>query len=82
MIIYYTDGHDVDEDKVTITSHGCHQNMESWAGITCRDVQYIPTDFGGYAASSTVEIFDIIRMIIMSTKIWRQPRFKVDVGAN
>ena len=56
MFIYYTDWHDVDEDVMTIASHGCHRNMDSWAGVICRDAQYIPTDFGGYAASSTVEI--------------------------
>ena len=77
----HADPHNVDEDLTTIPSHGCHRNMDSWAGVICRDAQNIPTDFGGYAASSNMKNWlNIIQIGMMSTKSWWLSRFKVECG--
>ena len=67
MIIYYTDWHDVDEDMTTIPYYGGDWTNTN-AGIAHRHPFADPNSAGVVFASSTVEIFDIIRMGIMSTK--------------
>ena len=69
LIIYYTDSHDVDEDSMTIPVQGAIWTDNIYAGIVCRNIHRSPSDTYYYAASSTVEIFDIIRIFMMSTKI-------------
>ena len=54
---YYTDQHDVDEDKVTTVYQSGHWN--SWneseaAGLMCRDLFDSPTEAWDYVASRLI----------------------------
>ena len=52
MIIYYTDGHEVDEDMMTICTYNGWYNAGSWVGITLRYMVDTPT-----LASSDVALY-------------------------
>ena len=56
LIIYYTDGHNVDEDLRAIPIQGGRWHEEDQAGVTCRNLCDAPTSSWGHVASSTVEI--------------------------
>ena len=71
-IIYYTDWHDVDEDRLTIPVYGCmwlgDRATSDGTGIYRRDM-YDPVDHASYTvASSNMKNSQIIRIRIMSTK--------------
>ena len=45
LIIYYTDYHDVDEDKVSIASHSGHWDRNERVGMMFRNVQDSPNRY-------------------------------------
>ena len=69
MFIYYTDSHDVDEDKRTILRHGEHWPGSTFTGIVMRFLFDNPSQITSDVASSNMKNSAIIRIIIMSTKI-------------
>jgi len=69
LIIYYTDSHDVDEDKVTIVIYGGYWITDNIAGIGLRGMWDSPSTFDHGVASSNVKNSQIIRMRTRSTKI-------------
>ena len=70
LVIYYTDWHDVDEDRATTLVQGAKWTDIIQAGIMCRNMWYHPTsDFYGSVASSNMQKYRIIRITMMSTKI-------------
>ena len=54
----YTDAHDVDEDKTTISSQGGAWNYGPIIGIALRYMNDSPTTSGYHVASSTVEFLN------------------------
>ena len=70
LIKYYTDWHDVDEDRVTILYQGGYWREDIKVGMTQRHIDVSPNhsdDVDG-VASSNMKNSLIIRMVIMSTK--------------
>lgn len=55
LIKYYTDYHDVDEDRTTICDQGGYWNLNP-AGVTCRILNDLFTDVFDTVASSNVKI--------------------------
>ena len=51
---YYTDSHDVDEDKVSIVPQGGLWSTHTETGITLRIVNNSPTDSGDAVASRLI----------------------------
>ena len=41
---YYTDNHEVDEDKSTISAHGGHHNFGDSVGVALRHMNDFPSD--------------------------------------
>ena len=50
-IFNYTDDHDVDEDKTTVSLHAGRWNRSTLTGIVCRNLYDTPTITGGDVAS-------------------------------
>ena len=48
---YYTDGHNVDEDGVTVCNYGGWWSGAVWDGITCRHVS-LPESYSGVDVAS------------------------------
>lgn len=51
MCIYYTDGHDVDENEMTIPNYGGNLFHGNLVGFAHRAVNYAPIDFHDTVAS-------------------------------
>ena len=51
---YYPDGHDVDEDKLTISAYGGMWFDENGSGITCRLMYNVPTEARDTIASRLI----------------------------
>ena len=68
IIHSYTDWHDVDEDNRIILCHG-GKWFEGDAGIALRWLANAPTSLLDVVASSNIQKYKIIRMLMMSTKI-------------
>ena len=72
----YTDYHDVDEDLRTHAHCGGDWWRGSYVGIIQRDLYQSPTAIFDIAASSDIRNWsNIMRIGIMSTKIWQLSRF-------
>ena len=69
MCIYYTDGHEVDEDKTTICKCGGGWYSHIEAGIMDRDTFLHSSQVWDPVASSNMKNSQIIRIITMSTKM-------------
>ena len=54
LIKYYTDAHDVDEDKMTIVEYSGQWDHGNGNGIAYRGMNGIPVDSGGNVASSDI----------------------------
>ena len=66
---------------MTIPVQGAKWTDIIGAGIVCRNIWYSSTsDFYDSVASSNMKNSQIIRMVMMSTKIGSPARFMVDVG--
>ena len=60
MIIYYTDGHDVDEELMTITAYGgAWGDTLSGVGITIRTMDNAPTEAWDIVASSNIQNIEL-----------------------
>ena len=82
MIKYYTDVHDVDEDRVTISVHGGDWEDRVWTGVTCRNMPGDGSVTHDNIASSNMKNSAFIRIITMSTKIRGLSWIKVDIGVS
>ena len=82
LVINYTDYHDVDEDEKTIPFYNARWDEQSRSGITVRFMNHTPTVAGAIVASICrhPKIILIIRIGMMSTKIYGLSRFKVTNG--
>ena len=84
MIKYYTDWHDVDEDKTTMTNYGGFWSRDNDVGVMIRDLyqspDYDPGTVDTHVASSDTQKYRIIRILMMSTKTRRPCRLKVGIG--
>ena len=68
IIHSYTDFHDVDEDRRTISIQGGEWPAGNTAGIMVRFVIDSPSSAWDTVASSYIQKYEIIRILMMSTK--------------
>ena len=68
LIKYYTDGHDVDEDKTTISGCGGQWVFTIRTGVASRYMDDSSSTISHTVASSSIQKYGVIRIGLISTK--------------